>query len=209
MADNLKLSVVTPEGSLFSGEATFVAAPAWDGEVGILPGHADYWMVVTLRMRTASPLVLLVKPLVLRVGDLCPGDPEAVPKLHPMNGHFVRPVRMLSPRQPERLAQLPEPVAALRVRRRAHAEDARPNLHELDAFVSLSLPGRLAVRVDAVADVVLHRRQPGEGPRDHADAEEEERQDGEQNAAAGDHLGSERVKAGRKPRTLSRRTEGS
>ena len=40
MADNLKLSVVTPEGSLFSGEATFVAAPAWDGEVGILPGHA-------------------------------------------------------------------------------------------------------------------------------------------------------------------------
>lgn len=40
MADNLKLSVVTPEGSLFSGEASFVAAPAWDGEVGILPGHA-------------------------------------------------------------------------------------------------------------------------------------------------------------------------
>ena len=28
MADSLKLSVVTPEGSLFSGEATFVAAPA-------------------------------------------------------------------------------------------------------------------------------------------------------------------------------------
>jgi F-type H+-transporting ATPase subunit epsilon len=40
MADKLKLSVVTPEGSLFSGEASFVAAPAWDGEVGILPGHA-------------------------------------------------------------------------------------------------------------------------------------------------------------------------
>jgi len=40
MADILKLSVVTPEGSLYSGEASFVAAPAWDGEVGILPGHA-------------------------------------------------------------------------------------------------------------------------------------------------------------------------
>ena len=40
MADTLKLSVVTPEGSLFSGEASFIAAPAWDGEVGILPGHA-------------------------------------------------------------------------------------------------------------------------------------------------------------------------
>ena len=40
MADKLQLSVVTPEGSLFSGEASFVAAPAHDGEVGILPGHA-------------------------------------------------------------------------------------------------------------------------------------------------------------------------
>jgi F-type H+-transporting ATPase subunit epsilon len=40
MPDALKISVVTPEGSLFAGEALFVAAPAWDGEVGILPGHA-------------------------------------------------------------------------------------------------------------------------------------------------------------------------
>jgi F-type H+-transporting ATPase subunit epsilon len=40
MGDALKISVVTPEGALFEGEASFVAAPAWDGEVGILPGHA-------------------------------------------------------------------------------------------------------------------------------------------------------------------------
>jgi F-type H+-transporting ATPase subunit epsilon len=40
MAETLTVSVVTPEGSLLSGEANFVAAPAWDGEVGILPGHA-------------------------------------------------------------------------------------------------------------------------------------------------------------------------
>ena len=40
MAESLTVSVVTPEGPLFSGEATFVAAPAWDGEIGILPRHA-------------------------------------------------------------------------------------------------------------------------------------------------------------------------
>ena len=36
---NLSIRVVTPEGALFKGEATFVAAPAVDGEVGILPRH--------------------------------------------------------------------------------------------------------------------------------------------------------------------------
>ena len=36
----LTLSVVTPEGRLFKGDATFVAAPGAEGELGILPGHA-------------------------------------------------------------------------------------------------------------------------------------------------------------------------
>jgi F-type H+-transporting ATPase subunit epsilon len=36
----LTLSVVTPEGRLFQGEARFVAAPGAEGELGILPGHA-------------------------------------------------------------------------------------------------------------------------------------------------------------------------
>lgn len=36
---NLHVRVVTPEGSLYDGRAGFVAAPAADGEVGILPGH--------------------------------------------------------------------------------------------------------------------------------------------------------------------------
>jgi len=39
MAGKLSLSVVTPEGGLFEGEANFVAAPAVDGEVGILERH--------------------------------------------------------------------------------------------------------------------------------------------------------------------------
>jgi F-type H+-transporting ATPase subunit epsilon len=36
----LKISVISPEKVLFEGEASSVVAPAFDGEVGILRGHA-------------------------------------------------------------------------------------------------------------------------------------------------------------------------
>ena len=36
----LNVRVVSPEALLFEGPATSVVAPAWDGRVGILPGHA-------------------------------------------------------------------------------------------------------------------------------------------------------------------------
>jgi F-type H+-transporting ATPase subunit epsilon len=36
----LHLSVISPEASLYEGDATSVVAPAFDGEVGILTGHA-------------------------------------------------------------------------------------------------------------------------------------------------------------------------
>jgi F-type H+-transporting ATPase subunit epsilon len=36
----LQVSVISPERTLFDGEATQVVAPAYDGEVGILTGHA-------------------------------------------------------------------------------------------------------------------------------------------------------------------------
>jgi len=42
----LKVSVISPEAILFEGEAQSVVAPAFDGEVGILTGHAA--MVTTL-----------------------------------------------------------------------------------------------------------------------------------------------------------------
>ena len=42
----LKISVISPEATLFEGEAASVTAPAFDGEVGILPSHAP--MVTTL-----------------------------------------------------------------------------------------------------------------------------------------------------------------
>jgi F-type H+-transporting ATPase subunit epsilon len=36
----LKVSLISPEAVLFEGEATSVVAPSFDGEVGILDGHA-------------------------------------------------------------------------------------------------------------------------------------------------------------------------
>lgn len=51
----LKVSVISPEATLFEGEASSVVAPAFDGEVGILTGHA--------------PMVTTLGTGVLRLGD--------------------------------------------------------------------------------------------------------------------------------------------
>ena len=36
----LKVSVISPEAALYEGEANAVVAPAFDGDIGILTGHA-------------------------------------------------------------------------------------------------------------------------------------------------------------------------
>jgi F-type H+-transporting ATPase subunit epsilon len=36
----LKVSVISPEAILFEGETDSMVAPAYDGEIGILTGHA-------------------------------------------------------------------------------------------------------------------------------------------------------------------------
>ena len=40
MPGSLKVRVVSPDRVVFDGEASAVVAPAWDGQVGILPSHA-------------------------------------------------------------------------------------------------------------------------------------------------------------------------
>lgn len=45
-AERLTVRVISPERTIYEGEADLVVAPAWDGEVGILRGHAP--MVVLL-----------------------------------------------------------------------------------------------------------------------------------------------------------------
>jgi len=42
MASTLAVRLVSPAKEVFQGEATSVVAPAWDGMVGILPGHAAF-----------------------------------------------------------------------------------------------------------------------------------------------------------------------
>lgn len=36
----IRVQVVAPDSVLFDGTASSVVAPAWDGKVGVLPGHA-------------------------------------------------------------------------------------------------------------------------------------------------------------------------
>jgi len=38
----MRVTIISPEKSIFDGEATAVVAPAYDGEVGILPRHAPF-----------------------------------------------------------------------------------------------------------------------------------------------------------------------
>ena len=38
----LELRVVSPSATIFEGPVSSVVVPAWDGKVGILPGHAPF-----------------------------------------------------------------------------------------------------------------------------------------------------------------------
>jgi F-type H+-transporting ATPase subunit epsilon len=55
----LKVSVISPEAVLYDGTTDSVVAPAYDGEVGILTGHA--------------PMMALLGKGVLRLGGLSGG----------------------------------------------------------------------------------------------------------------------------------------
>ncbi len=53
----LKVSVISPEAVLFQGETDSVVAPAYDGEIGILTGHAPLMALLgegQLRLGTGS-----------------------------------------------------------------------------------------------------------------------------------------------------------
>ena len=53
----MQVTVISPEASMFDGEADAVVAPAFDGEVGILPNHAPFMTLLgegTLTVRAAE-----------------------------------------------------------------------------------------------------------------------------------------------------------
>jgi F-type H+-transporting ATPase subunit epsilon len=39
-ASTLKVAIISPERTVFEGDADMFVAPAWDGEVGVMRGHA-------------------------------------------------------------------------------------------------------------------------------------------------------------------------
>ena len=68
-AHTLHLKVITPARSVLDANATSIVVPAFDGELGVLPGHAD--------------LLALLGPGVLRLTTpegqhAAPGDPRRI-----------------------------------------------------------------------------------------------------------------------------------
>ncbi|HEX7120310.1 MAG TPA: ATP synthase F1 subunit epsilon [Longimicrobiales bacterium] len=45
-AERLTVAVISPERVIYEGEADMVVAPAWDGEVGVLRGHAPLMVLL-------------------------------------------------------------------------------------------------------------------------------------------------------------------
>ncbi len=59
MPDRMTVAVISPERTIYEGEADLVVAPAWDGEVGILRHHAPMLALlgegdVRIRLGTAE-----------------------------------------------------------------------------------------------------------------------------------------------------------
>ena len=53
----MQVTVISPEASMFDGEADALVAPAYDGQVGILPNHAPFMTLLgtgTLTIRGAG-----------------------------------------------------------------------------------------------------------------------------------------------------------
>ena len=53
----MHVTVISPEKAMFDGEADAIVAPAFDGEVGILPNHAPFMTLLghgTLTVRRAE-----------------------------------------------------------------------------------------------------------------------------------------------------------
>jgi F-type H+-transporting ATPase subunit epsilon len=55
----MKVTVISPEQAVFDGEADSLVAPAFDGLVGILPGHAPFVTILgegRLKVRNGSDI---------------------------------------------------------------------------------------------------------------------------------------------------------
>jgi F-type H+-transporting ATPase subunit epsilon len=85
----MRVLVISPEASLFDGEADSVVVPVYDGEVGILPNHAAFMaplgrgtLTVTrggspTRFKVAGGFLQVVSNTVRVVAEQVEGDKSA------------------------------------------------------------------------------------------------------------------------------------
>ena len=53
----MKVSVISPERTIFDGEADSLVIPAWDGQVGVMRGHAPMLVLLgdgEMRVKSAG-----------------------------------------------------------------------------------------------------------------------------------------------------------
>lgn len=68
----LRVSVISPEKVLYEGEADSLVVPAYDGEVGVLTGHAPMMTLLgrgELRLGGATPRRFAVEGGFMQVAD--------------------------------------------------------------------------------------------------------------------------------------------
>src|SRR5881397_1466558 len=75
----MHVTVVSPERAVFDGAADAVVAPAYDGQVGILPGHAPFLAllgtgVLAVRQGSASSRFTIAGGFLQVVGACGGGD---------------------------------------------------------------------------------------------------------------------------------------
>jgi F-type H+-transporting ATPase subunit epsilon len=85
----MRVLVISPERAVFDGEADSVVAPAYDGQVGILPRHAPFMTILgngTLSVRSGGAtshfhvqggFLQVVSNTVRVVAEHVQGDPNA------------------------------------------------------------------------------------------------------------------------------------
>ena len=71
----MRVTLIAPDRSLYDGEATSVVAPAFDGLVGVLPGHAPFLTVLgsgtlTVSRRDATDRFSVAGGFLQVVGDV-------------------------------------------------------------------------------------------------------------------------------------------
>ena len=85
----MHVTVISPEAAVYNGEADSVVAPAYDGEVGILPRHAPFMTLLgkgilqvrrgseTLRFAVQGGFLQTVNNTVRVVAEHVQGEPHA------------------------------------------------------------------------------------------------------------------------------------